>query len=95
MSSTMFQSRTGSVPHPRTANEWMEKGYSPDQAEHKIRQDVFGHDYKVDAKGNPIEQGKGSAAQQTLQHKQSLERIAAARRSVGYTGAEAYDPRKG
>ena len=42
------------------------------QASHKIHQDVFGHDYKTDAKGNPIETGKGSASQPTAQHQQAL-----------------------
>jgi hypothetical protein len=32
-----------------------------------VKQNVFGHDHKVDAKGNPIEQGKGSAMNQTRQ----------------------------
>jgi hypothetical protein len=92
---TAFQSKGGGAPFPRSANEWMEKGMPADQAEHRMRQEVFGHDYKVDAKGNPIETGKGSAAQVTLHHKQALERIANARRSVGFSGAETFDPKKG
>ena len=69
-----FESAKGGVPFPRSANDWIEKGYSPDQAEHKMRQDVFGHDYQTDKSGNPIEKGKGSAAQPTPQHQQELAR---------------------
>lgn len=67
-----FQGKNGGAPYPRTEAEWMEKGYSPEQAAHKMRQDVFGHDYQTDAKGNPIERGKGSIHQPTAQHQQAL-----------------------
>jgi hypothetical protein len=75
----LFQGKDGGVPFPRTTDEWLAKGYSPEQAQHKMRQDVFGHDYQTDAKGNPIETGRGSASQPTAQHKEALERAAGAR----------------
>jgi hypothetical protein len=96
----LFQGKGGSVPFPRNVNEWMEKGLSPEQAEHKVRQDVFGHDYQVDAKGAPIERGKGSASQTTAQHQEALERSAAARAAmrskIGYSRAleGAFDPKE-
>jgi hypothetical protein len=96
--SNAFQSAGGGACFPRNTQEWQEKGMAPELAEHRMKQEVFGHDYRVDAKGNPIEQGKGSAQQQTAHHKQALEKIAAARRSaVGFTGAldGAFDPKKG
>ena len=98
---TLCQAKSGGVPFPRNVAEWQEKGLSPEQATHKVRADVFGHDYKVDGKGNPIETGIGSAQQQTAQHKQALERIAgaraAARNKVGYSATleGAFDPRAG
>jgi hypothetical protein len=75
----LFQGKNGGVPFPRNEQEWMEKGLSPEAAQHKLRADVFGHDYKVDGKGNPIETGIGSAMQSTAQHKAALERSAGAR----------------
>ncbi len=99
MSEKAFQSTRGGAPFPRSANEWMEKGMPADQAEHRMRQEVFGHDHKTDAKGNPIEQGKGSAAQPTAQHLQAKQigEDAAAQRGMrqgwnpGLEGA--FDPR--
>jgi hypothetical protein len=32
------------------------------------RRNVFGHDHKTDAKGNPIEQGIGSKGRESLNH---------------------------
>ena len=97
----LFQGKSGGVPFPRNVTEWMEKGLSPEQATHKMRNDVFGHNYQLDAKGEPIERGIGSAHQQTTQHKQALERSAGARAAmrskIGYTSAVAgaFDPRTG
>jgi len=94
-----FTGPDGGVPFPRSAKEWENKGYSPEQAEQRMRNEVFGHDHKADAKGNPIEQGKGSAAQQTHQHLQAMhiaETAAAARgMRLGYSPAieGAFDPR--
>jgi hypothetical protein len=89
MSNTTFASKGGGAPFPRTAAEWQEKGYSPDQAERKVAEDVFGHDFKVDAIGKPIEEGIGSERNQTTQHKQALQVAAAARSAmhsrVGFT----------
>jgi hypothetical protein len=66
-----FSSKAGK-PFPRNVGEWMDKGYSQEQAEHKVAQDVFGNDYQKDKAGNPIERGKGSASQPTAQHQQAL-----------------------
>lgn len=95
----LFQGKNGGMPFPRNATEWMEKGYSSEAATHKVRQDVFGHDYKVDARGKPIETGIGSAHQQTPQHRGALEKTAGARAAmrskVGYSPAleGTFDPR--
>lgn len=98
---SLFQGKNGGVPFPRNVTEWMEKGLSPEQATHKMRDDVFGEGHQVDARGEPIETGIGSAHQQTHQHKQALERAAGARAAmrskIGYTSAVAgaFDPRTG
>ena len=95
----LFQGKNGGVPFPRNVTEWMEKGLSPEAAQHKLRADVFGHDYKVDGKGNPIETGIGSALNSTPQHQESLEKAAGARAAmrskIGYSSAVAgaFDPR--
>lgn len=86
-------------PHPRTESEWIAKGKTPEQARRKVTEDVFGVDYRTDTKGNPIEVGKGSAAQTTQQHREALDRNTRAERayraSLGYhPGLEgAFDPR--
>lgn len=74
-----FNSKDGSAPFPRTADEWTcklnpETGayFTAPEAEHKVAKDVFGHDYQKDQTGSPIERGKGSALQPTAQHKQAL-----------------------
>ncbi|MGA9009261.1 MAG: hypothetical protein WB495_20835 [Xanthobacteraceae bacterium] len=46
---------------PITVEDWMGKRLSRKEAEHKINQIVFGVDYKTDKRGEPIEQGLGSA----------------------------------
>lgn len=66
-----FTSKAGK-PFPRNTTEWMEKGYSLQQAEQRMHQDVFGQDYQTDKAGRPIERGKGSAVQPTPQHQQAL-----------------------
>lgn len=97
---------SGGVPFPRSAEEWLPKlnpatgtYFTPAEAEHKMRQDVFGQDYTTDAKGAPIERGKGSALQQTQQHLQALdnsreaERARAMRLGWGPHLEGAFDPR--
>ena len=105
----LFQGKTGGVPFPRNESEWIEKkmsqGYSLEDASQfavkKVRDDVFGEGHTVNAKGEPIETGRGSALQQTNQHKAALERSAGARAAmrskIGYTSAVAdtFDPRAG
>jgi hypothetical protein len=105
----LFQGKNGGVPFPRTEGEWIEKKMAQGVpfedasqfATKKVRDDVFGEGHKVDAKGNPVENGRGSAQQQTNQHKAALERSAAARAAmrskVGYSPAieGAFDPRSG
>jgi hypothetical protein len=54
---------------PLTVADFMERGMSREEAERKVAEMVFGHDFKTDAEGRPIEQGKGSPSQQTSQHK--------------------------
>lgn len=99
----------GSVPFPRTETEWVEtkmaQGHSFEEAQriadHKLCQDVFGHDYRIDAKGFPIETGRGSAAQPVTESlkAQQREKYAAeqARMRLGWhKGLEnAFDPRVG
>jgi hypothetical protein len=67
--------------NPRSVEGWMQKinpnttpkrNYSRAEAEHIMLQEVFGHDVTFDAAGNPIEKGKGSAAQPTQQHREAL-----------------------
>ena len=41
--------------------DWMDRYHAAVQA------NVFGHDHKTDRHGNPIEQGRGSASNQTAQ----------------------------
>jgi hypothetical protein len=64
--------------------DWMAKinpltgqGFTREEAEHEVRNEVFGHDYKVDAFGDPIEQGKGSVLQQMQHHRDALAKQAA------------------
>lgn len=105
---TLFQGKNGGAPFPRTEQEWVEKkmgqGFSYEAASEfgtrKIRDDVFGEGHKVDTKGNPIEAGKGSAAQPTSQHHQALaisqEAEAKRRMTMGWHPGlvDAYDPRE-
>jgi hypothetical protein len=97
----LFQGKNGGVPFPRNENEWLEKGLSPEQAAKKVADDVFGHGHQVDAKGRPIETGRGSARNPTAQSKQALEIAAAARAAarskIGYSPSleGAFDPRTG
>jgi hypothetical protein len=57
---------------PLNVSDFMERGLSEKDAQHRVNQMVFGHDYKTDADGNPIEQGNGSAQQLTPQHKAAV-----------------------
>jgi hypothetical protein len=105
----LFQTKNGKLPFPRTEDELinnaMMDGASYEQAaekaKHKMRQEVFGHDFKTDAKGNPIEVGLGSKHQQTRQHEMALQKAEGARAAmkskIGYTPALAgtFDPRAG
>lgn len=102
----LFQGKNGGAPFPRTESEWIEKkmtqGHSfedaRDFAVKKVREDVFGEGHKVDAKGNPVENGKGSASQPTAQHQQALmiaqEAEARRRMTMGWHPglATAFDP---
>jgi hypothetical protein len=69
-----FQKKDGGVPFPRTTQEWVDKGLSPAQADHKMCLDVFGHNYKIDAKGYPIETGIGSASNPSSDSLKAIER---------------------
>jgi hypothetical protein len=50
------------------------KGLTAEEAEQKEFENVFGIGAKRDAKGRPIEVGKGSRAQQTSQHMAALQK---------------------
>jgi len=50
------------------------KGLTPAEAAEKEAEAVFGIGFKRDAKGRPIETGKGSKAQQTSQHLAALQK---------------------
>lgn len=72
-----------------TVKDFTDKGYSREHGEREVAKLVFGADHKTDAQGRPIEQGKGSALQQTAQHLAELERQARASRMVqGWTPPE-------
>jgi hypothetical protein len=53
---------------------YLEKGLSEAEAEKRVREDVFGVGFKTDRDGNPIEQGRGSAANPSEHSFQALER---------------------
>jgi hypothetical protein len=103
-----FQGKNGGAPFPRTESEWVEKkmqqGVSFEDAskfaDHKMCQDVFGHDYKIDAKGFPIETGIGSAANpgdSDRVKRAEADAMAQAKMRLGWhKGLEtAFDPRAG
>jgi hypothetical protein len=52
----------------------IDKGMSPQEAAEKEAEMVFGVGFKRDAKGNPIEVGKGSKLQHTSQHVAALQK---------------------
>jgi hypothetical protein len=52
----------------------LNRGKTPAQAAELEEIAVFGEGFKRDAKGNPIERGKGSKAQQTSQHLAALQK---------------------
>lgn len=102
-----FENKNGGAPFPRTEAEWTEKGLARGmelrdaqrEATHKMRQDVFGHDYQIDRAGAPIERGRGSISNQTPQHLQAKQladdAIGRLRAKQGWTSAleGAFDPR--
>jgi hypothetical protein len=57
---------------PATLHELMATGMTKADAEHILRQRTFGHDYKLDKRGNVIETGIGSAANPSSQHFDAL-----------------------
>ena len=96
-----FKKKDGGVPFPRNTQEWIDKGLTPAQADHKLCQDVYGSNYRIDAKGYPIETGRGSAANPVSESVKviELEKSAAeqAKMRLGWhKGLEnAFDPRSG
>jgi hypothetical protein len=96
-----FKSKSGSVPFPRTTDEWIDAGKSPAQADHRMCQEVFGANYRIDAKGYPIETGRGSAANPVSESLRAIEheKTAAeqAKMRLGWhKGLEnSFDPRTG
>ena len=60
------------LPNPMTMGELMAKGMSPEAAQHKMNEFVFGVGYSKDENGKPVEQGLGSKLQPTAQHLEAL-----------------------
>jgi hypothetical protein len=52
----------------------LNSGKTPAEAAQAEAESVFGVGFKRDAKGNPIETGRGSKAQQTSQHLAALQK---------------------
>lgn len=77
---------TVKLPNPLTLEELIGEGKTPEQAQHIMRERVFGVNYSKDAKGDPIENGLGSALQPTKQHLDAL-KIAKKREAEGSGGA--------
>jgi hypothetical protein len=101
-----FQKKDGGVTFPRTMQEWMGKinpatgtHFTEAQADHKMCQDVFGPNYKLDQKGYPIETGRGSAANPASESLKAIEREKSAAEQAKarlgwHRGLEhAFDPR--
>ena len=61
-------------PGPVVYDRAIEAGKTPKEAEEKLLESIFGVGFQRDAKGRPIEVGKGSAKQQTSQHKMAIEK---------------------
>ena len=60
------------LPNPLTLDELISEGKTHEQAQHIMRERVFGVNYARDEKGNPVENGLGSSLQPTAQHKEAL-----------------------
>ncbi len=60
------------LPNAMNMNELIAEGKSPEQANKIMHERVFGVGFQRNDKGQPIEQGKGSAAQPTPQHTEAL-----------------------
>jgi hypothetical protein len=52
----------------------MNQGMTEAQARERIAQDVFGHNYRRDKDGTPIETGIGSATQPSREHLEATQR---------------------
>lgn len=74
------------LPNAMTVDELISEGKSPDQARKIMHERVFGVDYPVDDKGNPIERGLGGPLQQTGPHLQAL-KVAREREARGPMGS--------
>jgi hypothetical protein len=51
-----------------TATEFVAAGLNIEQANHEMRKRVFGHDYKTDRNGKPIETGIGAPGNESEHH---------------------------
>ena len=58
----MVEQVTAKLPNAMTLQELVDGGMSLEDAKHEMNKRVFGHNYRLDAEGNPIEQGFGSEA---------------------------------
>lgn len=73
---------TVKLPNALTVAELMGEGKSLEQAQHIMRERVFGVNYSKDKEGQPVENGLGSALQPTKQHLDAL-KIALEREAHG------------
>ena len=72
---------TVKLPNALTRAELIAEGKTPEAADRIMRERVFGAGHKTDPDGKPIEQGMGSPANETHQHKEAL-RIANERKAM-------------
>lgn len=63
---------TVKLPNAMSYDELLNEGKSPEQAKKIMAERVFGVNFPIDEKGNPIERGKGSKLQPTSQHVEAL-----------------------
>ena len=63
---------TDNCSSPITYAELIAAGKTPEQATKILNERVFGTGHQVNAKGVPVEQGRGSPSNETSQHKEAL-----------------------
>lgn len=75
------------LPNAMTYQELIDEGKTPEQADQKMHERVFGVGFQRDNDGNVIEQGKGGPLQQTGSHKMALTLSEARQRKADGGGA--------